>query len=83
MLKYSEIAKGVYKITNIINSKVYIGSSSRNIKERWNKHRSHLKLNQHSSKYLQMDYNKYGLKAFKFEIIHRMDDSSPDEILNE
>lgn len=81
MLKYSEIAKGVYKITNIINSKVYIGSSNRNIKERWNKHLSHLKLKQHSSKKIQSDYDKYGVDVFRFEVIQRMDKSSPKEIL--
>jgi len=81
MLKYSEIAKGVYKITNVVNAKVYIGSSSRNIKERWNKHCSHLKLKQHSSQKMQNDYDKFGIEVFRFDVIQRMDNKSPEEIL--
>ena len=34
---------GIYKITNIVNGKVYIGSS-KNVEDRINKHKSNLKL---------------------------------------
>lgn len=79
-LNFNEMAKGVYKITNIKNGKVYIGSSSYNIKERWNKHLSHLRTGKHISKDLQNDYYSYGVDCFEFEVIERMDDSTYDEI---
>lgn len=61
---------GVYKITNIINSKIYIGSASYKygIKDRWRKHKVAFKLNK-NSRYLQASYNKYGASAFKYEVL--------------
>lgn len=60
---------GVYKITNIVNSKFYIGSSSHDINNRINVHKRLLKQNKHENSYLQASYNKYNLENFKFEII--------------
>lgn len=54
---------GIYKITNTINNKVYIGQSS-NIEERWKKHR-----------YANDDFTihkairKYGIENFTFSIL--------------
>lgn len=59
---------GIYKITNLINNKVYIGSS-KNLNNRLNKHKSDLNRNIHYNKHLQSSYNKYGSNNFKFEII--------------
>lgn len=59
---------GIYKITNITNNKIYIGSSV-NIKQRFAFHLSGLKLNKHPSKHLQSAWNKYGEQAFVFEVI--------------
>lgn len=56
---------GIYKITNNINNKCYIGQS-RNIEKRWENH-----------KYSNLDYplykafRKYGIQNFTFEIIER------------
>lgn len=58
---------GVYKITNILNNKIYIGSSI-NIKSRWSKHISDLDRNKHPNKHLQHSYNKYGKNKFIFSI---------------
>lgn len=63
-----KIISGIYKITNIVNWKVYIGSS-KNIKKRWNIHRNSLRWQKHRNIYLQRAWNKYGEKNFKFEII--------------
>ena len=49
---------GIYKITNIINNKIYIGSSS-NISLRWNQHIEKLIYNLHENYKLQNDFNKY------------------------
>ena len=59
---------GIYKITNTVNEKVYIGSSV-NINIRWRQHLSTLKNNKHHSVKLQNSVNKYGLDNFKFDVI--------------
>lgn len=59
---------GVYKITNIINGKYYIGSSMY-IKGRWNEHIRCLKNQTHDNRYLQRAWNKYGRENFSFEIL--------------
>lgn len=59
---------GIYKITNIINNKCYIGKSL-NIEDRLRRHKSALLKNTHKNKYLQNEYNKYSVNNFTFEII--------------
>ena len=59
---------GIYKITNIVNGKCYIGQS-KNIAKRWQRHKVELKNNKHGNEYLQRAYNKYGADNFKFEVI--------------
>lgn len=59
---------GIYKITNIVNGKVYIGSS-KNLLLRERKHFNDLGKGVHHSANLQYDYKKYGAINFKFEII--------------
>lgn len=69
---------GVYMIKNMINGKFYIGSSVC-IKERWRKHKSHLKNKYHDNSYLQNSVNKYGLEAFEFIIIEYCKDVKTHE----
>lgn len=60
----------VYKITNLINNKCYIGSSVQ-VKRRWRQHKS-IAFNKNSKQYnypLYRAFRKYGLENFKFEII--------------
>ena len=59
---------GVYKITNIKNNKIYIGSSN-NIHQRWKNHIRELETNKHSNIYLQNDWDMYEKDNFKFEVI--------------
>jgi group I intron endonuclease len=59
---------GIYIIKNIINNKIYIGSSM-NIKKRWAEHKSDLIKNKHHSRTLQKSYNKHGLENFIFEVL--------------
>jgi group I intron endonuclease len=54
---------GIYKITNKINNKCYIGSSV-NILERFKSHRNKLKSNKHINNYFQNAYNKHGINNF-------------------
>lgn len=66
------IKTGIYKITNLINGKIYVGSAV-NINNRWLVHKRHLLLNKHHSKKLQNSYNKHGIDSFEFKIIEECD----------
>lgn len=59
---------GIYKITCIANSRIYIGSA-KDFKIRWNRHLRDLKSNKHANVHLQRSYEKYGVDSFIFEII--------------
>jgi len=65
---------GIYKITNLVTNKVYIGSA-KNIDARIKAHISKLKGNFHINKHLQSSYNKYKEENFKFEIIREVSNS--------
>ena len=47
-----EIISGIYKITNKVDGKFYIGSS-KNLHKRWLSHRSELRRNHHCNQHLQ------------------------------
>jgi len=59
---------GVYKITNIKNNKVYVGSAI-NINNRFKTHKRLLKNNKHYNSHLQSSFNMYGIENFQYEII--------------
>ncbi len=63
---------GIYKITNLVNGKVYIGQS-RDLRKRLNGHKNTLNNNTHYNDYLQRSWNKYGEDNFTFEIIEYCD----------
>lgn len=69
---------GIYKITNIISGKFYVGSSAKKlgIRARIMEHKSNLKRNKHCNKYLQSAWNKHGEDSFKFDIIEVVDDKN-------
>jgi len=67
--------QGIYKITNKINGKVYIGSSNK-VNIRWNNHKSSLRNNRHANEHLQRSWNRYGEESFIFEIIEAVEDDS-------
>jgi len=58
---------GIYKITNTITNKFYIGSA-KDFDTRWNRHRSNLSNGTHCNVYLQRSYNKYG-DVFEYSIL--------------
>lgn len=70
--KRIKATSGVYKICNLVNGKLYIGSS-KNLVNRATNHRKNLRGGTHSNKHLQASYNKYGGENFRFEIIEYCD----------
>ena len=69
---------GIYQIKNIINNKIYIGSSV-DIKRRWSEHRSDLKKMKHHSIHLQRAWYHYGEDVFIFTILE--DVGEPDLLI--
>lgn len=67
------VTSGVYKITNIENGKVYIGSS-KDINKRITAHIRELKKNIHDNTHLQSAWNKYGKEKFEFSILEFVPD---------
>lgn len=59
---------GIYKITNKVNGKIYVGSTT-DFCGRWNSHLDGLKKQKHPNRHLQFAYNKYGEESFEFEIL--------------
>lgn len=59
---------GVYAIRHKISGKVYIGSAT-HISTRISGHKYLLRHNNHTSKYLQHAWNKYGVDAFEFIVL--------------
>lgn len=67
-------APGVYHIRNLVDGKVYIGSSTRCAKARISEHRYSLLHGRHPNRHLQGAWNKWGHDNFIFEIIEAVDD---------
>lgn len=59
---------GVYKIVNIKNNKIYVGSSL-DIESRIKTHFSNLLNNKHRNLHLQNSFNKYGENCFIWEVL--------------
>lgn len=62
------MASGIYKITNLINWKIYVGSAI-DIQDRWFKHTSTLNNKCHHNKHLQAAWGKYWPKNFRFDVL--------------
>lgn len=56
---------GIYKITNTVNNKKYIGQSV-NITDRWREHR---KRANNGTEYLYQAMRRYGIQNFIFEVV--------------
>lgn len=62
---------GVYLITNLVTQKVYVGSTTGCIQNRWKSHIGDLKKQRHHNRHLQSSWNKYGSHQFTFSILRR------------
>jgi len=63
----------IYKITNTVNNKIYIGFSSRNPMDRWYNHQR-CAINSKKNTHLYNAMRKYGLNNFQFDIIYQSND---------
>ena len=70
----------IYKISNDINNKVYIGKTNQTIKERWHQHCSDSRDRVlYEKRPLYSAMNKYGIEHFKIEEIEKCPDDSAYE----
>lgn len=69
----------IYKITNIVNNKVYIGQPIQNPKDRWRGHIHSLKTKS-GCPILKQAFVKYGVENFKFEVIQECSDEEKYEL---
>ena len=69
---------GIYQIKNMLNGKVYVGSSN-NIRERINFHFRNLIKNKHYNPYLQYAFNKNQKKSFKSSVIEICDEGDLEQ----
>ena len=60
----------IYKITNLVNKKIYIGLSTYDGPQRWDKHRYNA--NRNSAHHIDRAINKYGEKNFRYEVIEKI-----------
>ena len=71
----------IYKITNKINNKCYIGQTTKTLEERWTRHKKDA-FNLKASNYeypLYKAFRKYGLENFSFELIEKCEIAQLDE----
>ena len=64
---------GIYKITCTANGRIYVGSAV-DLERRKHDHFKRLKRGTHSNQRLQNAYNKYGRKAFTFDVLEHVAD---------
>lgn len=74
---------GIYRITNTVNGKSYIGKTGMNFGDRWDCHRALLRAGKHDNPYLQNAWSKYGEQCFEFavvQIVEQADDLNDLEV---
>lgn len=65
---------GIYRITNTVNGKSYIGKTGMNFGDRWDSHRSLLNSGSHFNKQLQSAWMEFGEDSFEFQIVELVTD---------
>jgi group I intron endonuclease len=65
------MARGIYKIINVINNKFYVGSAV-DLKRRKTRHFSELRTGKHNNRHLQAAWVKYGEQAFVFVVVEEL-----------
>lgn len=66
--KQKKFKMGVFQVRNLVNSKIFIGSSP-DLEAIWNRQKTQLKFGSHPNKKLQADWQQFGAENFTFEIL--------------
>lgn len=69
----------IYKITNTLNKKVYIGQTSHFYEIRFAEHKRNCKYEYFKHLKLYRAFNKYGIENFNFDVIEEVDNNKLDE----
>ena len=69
----------IYKITNDVNGKVYIGKTLRSVEKRWKEHLQAYKRERTEKRPLYRAINKYGIEHFRIETIEECSDEIVEE----
>ena len=72
------MARGIYKIINVVNNKFYVGSAV-DFKKRKTRHFSELRTGKHNNRHLQSAWGKYGEQSFVFVIVEQL--TEQDDLL--
>lgn len=73
----------IYKITNLVNDKFYIGSTQTSFKKRIGEHLSALRKGYHKNGHLMSSWKRYGEENFRFDVVEEFafpEDYSKDYI---
>lgn len=70
-----KLNKGVYIIINVVNKKVYVGSTTTSFSKRFYDHKRKLRNGTHNNEHLQKSWDKYGENSFVFKILEAIDDN--------
>ena len=63
----------IYKITNLINQKAYIGKTINSIEERWKEHKKEAIRQRAENRPLYKALNNYGVENFSVELVEEVD----------
>jgi len=71
----------IYKITNNINNKIYIGCTINTIEQRFSEHKSRCKTQTHKSK-LYNSFRKYGVDNFSYRVLEELGQNATQQLLD-
>lgn len=70
---------GIYKITNLLNGKCYIGQS-KDIEVRWKNHIWRYKYKERDNLFLYQAMRKHGIENFSFEVLQECDEEELNDL---
>src|SRR2546423_2269077 len=76
--KMSQRPIGVFQIRNLVNGKIFVGSSM-NLDAMFNRIRFQLYAGGHVNKGLEADWKRYGTGKFEFEVLEKIEQNLGDE----